>query len=54
LPHKKRCGGVMETQDKAHANWGGFLLQDVLWAVGVWSVILTLSPIVMFYVLMVN
>ena len=42
------------TQDKAHARWGGFLLQDVLWAVGVWSVILILSPVVMFYVLMVN
>ena len=44
----------IQTQDKAHANWGGFLLQDVLWAVGVWSVILTLSPVVMFYVLMVH
>ena len=43
-----------QTQDKAHANWGGFLLQDVLWALGVWSVILILSPVVMFYVLMVN
>ena len=28
--------------------------QDVLWAVGVWSVILSLSPVVIFYVLMVN
>jgi hypothetical protein len=45
---------AIQTQDKAHANWGGFLLQDVLWAVGVWSVILILSPVVMFYVLMVN
>jgi Fe2+ transport system protein B len=43
-----------QTQDKAHANWAGFLLSDVLWALGVWSVILTLSPIVMLYVLMVN
>jgi len=25
----------------------------VLWAVGIWSVILTLSPVVVFYVLMV-
>lgn len=44
----------IQTQDKAHANWGGFLLQDVLWGLGVGSVILTLSPIVLFYVLMVN
>jgi hypothetical protein len=44
----------IHVQDKAHAKWGGFLLQDIIWAVGVWSVILTMSPVVMFYVLMVN
>jgi hypothetical protein len=32
----------------------GFSTQDILWALGVWSVILTLSPVVVFYVLMVN
>jgi hypothetical protein len=32
----------------------GFCTADVLWAVGIWSVILTLSPVVIFYVLMVN
>jgi hypothetical protein len=32
----------------------GFTTQDILWAVGVWSVILTLSPVVVFYLLMVN
>jgi hypothetical protein len=32
----------------------GFSTGDVLWAVGIWSVILTLSPVVIFYVLMVN
>jgi hypothetical protein len=31
-----------------------FCTADVLWAVGIWSVILTLSPVVIFYVLMVN
>ena len=31
----------------------GFSTEDVLWAVGIWSVILTLSPVVVFYVLMV-
>ena len=31
----------------------GFTTQDILWAVGIWSVILTLSPVVVFYVLMV-
>ena len=31
----------------------GFSTEDVLWAVGIWSVILTLSPVVVFYMLMV-
>jgi hypothetical protein len=31
----------------------GFSTEDILWAVGIWSVILTLSPVVVFYVLMV-
>jgi hypothetical protein len=44
----------MEIQDNADPNGRGFCMQDILWAVGIWSVILTLSPVVMFYVLMVN
>jgi hypothetical protein len=32
----------------------GFSTGDILWALGVWSVILSLSPVVVFYVLMVN
>jgi hypothetical protein len=32
----------------------GFSTQDILWALGIWSVILSLSPVVIFYVLMVN
>jgi hypothetical protein len=36
------------------AEQPGFSTQDILWALGVWSVILTLSPVVVFYVLMVN
>ena len=31
----------------------GFTIEDILWAVGIWSVSLTLSPVVMFYMLMV-
>jgi hypothetical protein len=34
-------------------RWGGFTTEDVLWAVGIWSVILTMSPVIVFYVLMV-
>jgi hypothetical protein len=32
----------------------GYTTEDILWAVGIWSVILTLSPVVIFYLLMVN
>ena len=31
----------------------GFSAEDVLWALGIWSVILTLSPVIVFYMLMV-
>jgi hypothetical protein len=31
----------------------GFTTQDILWAIGVWSVILTLMPVIIFYMLMV-
>jgi len=27
----------------------GFATEDVLWAIGIWSVILTLSPMIVFY-----
>jgi hypothetical protein len=32
----------------------GFSRQDILWALGIWSVILSLSPVIVFYMLMVN
>jgi hypothetical protein len=31
----------------------GFSTEDILWAVGIWSVILCLSPVVLFYMLVV-
>jgi hypothetical protein len=31
----------------------GFSTQDILWAAGIWSVILSLSPVIVFYMLMV-
>jgi len=58
--NNKKRGGVMDTletlepQEDSNPKWGGFCMQDIIWAVGIWSVILTLSPVVMFYVLMVN
>jgi hypothetical protein len=31
----------------------GFTTEDILWAVGIWSVILCLSPVIVFYMLIV-
>jgi hypothetical protein len=31
----------------------GFTTADILWAIGIWSVILSLSPVFVFYMLMV-
>ena len=31
----------------------GFTWADILWALGIWSVIVCLSPVIVFYMLMV-
>ncbi len=31
----------------------GFTTADILWALGIWSVIVSLSPVIVFYMLMV-
>ncbi|HEY0851144.1 MAG TPA: hypothetical protein VGD96_14570 [Bradyrhizobium sp.] len=31
----------------------GFTIEDIVWATGIWSVLLTMSPVIFFYVLMV-
>ena len=43
----------MNTKDNPFTEQQGFTTEDILWALGIWSVILTLSPVVVFYVLMV-
>ena len=43
----------MNTQGNTLPEPRGFSTEDILWAVGVWSVILTLSPVIVFYMLMV-
>lgn len=42
-----------EQQSFDDAEQQGFSTEDILWAVGIWSVILTLSPVIVFYMLMV-
>jgi hypothetical protein len=43
----------VEFENKNFPDQQGFTTEDVLWAVGIWSVILTMSPVVVFYMLMV-
>jgi hypothetical protein len=41
------------TQDNPFPEPQGFSTEDILWAIGIWTVILGLSPVVIFYMLMV-
>ena len=43
----------MDTQNNPIAEQQGFTTEDILWALGIWSVILCLSPVIVFYMLMV-
>jgi len=43
----------VNTQNDPLPEQQGFTTEDILWALGIWSVILSLSPVVVFYVLMV-
>ncbi len=43
--------GVTQGYDTAERQ--GFSTEYIIWAVGIWSVILTLSPVIVFYMLMV-
>ncbi len=51
--HKKKTGGVMTAKNQSYCESWRFSAQDVLWALGIWSIILCLSPFIAFYVLMV-
>ena len=44
----------MSTQDNPFPDQQGLTTEDILWAAGIWSVILCLSPVIVFYVLMVG
>jgi hypothetical protein len=39
--------------DQEILNRRSFTLEDILWAIGIWSVLLTMSPVIFFYMLMV-
>ena len=44
---------AMPAFDQKILDRRGFTLEDILWAVGIWSVLLTMSPVIFFYMLMV-
>ena len=54
-PHKSQenAGGLVTVRNHSSRQYRPFSTQDVLWALGIWSVILGLSPVVAFYMLMV-
>jgi hypothetical protein len=43
----------VNTRNNQFPEQQGFTTADILWAVGIWSVILGLSPVIVFYMLMV-
>jgi hypothetical protein len=47
-----RQGLLPELRGQAREQQG-FTTADILWALGIWSVIVCLSPVIVFYVLMV-
>ena len=65
----KKRGGVVTTQENPVARqqaqslveyYGkglpvqqGFTTEDILWALGIWSAIICLSPVIVFYIMMV-
>jgi hypothetical protein len=50
---KAKRGGVEMANNQSYCELQRFSAQDVFWALGIWSVILCLSPVIAFYVLMV-
>jgi hypothetical protein len=50
---QKSAGAFVSIEDNTISEQQGFTTEDILWALGIWSVILGLSPVIMFYMLMV-
>jgi hypothetical protein len=50
---QKKRGAFVSIEDNTISGPHGFATEDILWTLGIWSVILGLSPVIMFYMLMV-
>jgi hypothetical protein len=46
-------GRIMHKEFDPISGQQGFSTEDILWALGIWSVILTLLPVIVLYMLMV-
>jgi hypothetical protein len=44
---------VVDQEQELAVEQQGFSTEDILWALGIWSVILCMSPVIVFYLLMV-
>ena len=44
---------TLPTFDQKGLEQKGFTIADILWAIGIWSVLLTMSPAIFVYLLMV-
>ena len=53
MPATRKSGDVVTRRNNPALEQKGFTTEDILWATGIWSVILCLSPVIFFYVLMV-
>ena len=53
IGHAAERYGLAVEQQSVAAVQPGFTTEDILWSLGIWSVIVSLSPVLVFYVLMV-
>jgi hypothetical protein len=49
----QQAPSFVEYRGKSLAQAQGFTTEDILWALGIWSAIICLSPVIVFYILMV-
>jgi len=52
-PSRQQQRGGVNMEDYPVPEQRGFTTEDIVWALGIWSVIVCLSPVIMVYMLMV-
>ncbi len=53
LKRSREREDVVARQDNPYPDQQSFSTEDIIWAVGIWSTILTLTPMILFYMAMV-